>query len=316
MARLGDRGDDACVFLDQSDLCSLHAELGSPGKPLGCQLYPYQPVQTPAGIFAHLSFGCPPVVAGLDQDIEANRRELAAALVNRSGNAKDSVEAPFLIRLTSERAVGWSSYLNLEARILSAYSADQPLESILKIVLAILRAAQDPTAPGDWPNLATLEDVDFAMEVMLKYLGSLVCAVENIDTAPDREAFLSALQSGNPTLSRRFAMELPGLAFHPLDDWARDGFRRYFHNAVLGKSLLKSTVVSRLLGCCCALYLAGFYAQAYLQARGAKASHLECWVDAFHLVEVEIVTHSRAGDLFFLVMEQTFRQIASFPMET
>lgn len=314
-ASLGDRGDNSCTFLDDQQLCSVHSELGARLKPLGCQLYPYQPVHTPDGIYLSLSFGCPPVVAGLDLDVEANRQDLAVALAYHTLSPPDTESSPFLIKLTADRPISWRSYLNLERRVLAAYSAVEPLDSILRLVLSILRAR-----PGgeDWPDLATREDTSFPRELYAKYLGSLVSTVEILTDPAMREDFAPALAVREEIPGDRSAMALPALVLdHPLDEWALGTYERYFRNAVLGKSLLKGTVVSKLLATASAMVLAGHFAQALHARRGSgeEVWHLDCWTEAFRLVECDIITHTDASDLYVIGLEETFIKLAEFPLE-
>jgi Fe-S-cluster containining protein len=315
VARLGDRGDDACTFLDAQSLCALHTELGGRSKPLGCQLFPYQAVQTPEGMFVSLSFACPPVVAGLDSDVESNRQDLSVALGRYSAPLPDTVESPYEVWLSENMAISWASYVQLEARILKAYRRSEPLESVLSIVLSILRVG----APegSRWPLLAAVrEELSFPMEILAKYLGSMVSAVEDIDDDERRATLARAVESAQAITSERFAMRLPRLDLAaPTQPWILDTYHRYFRNAVLGKSLLKSSVVGRLLSIACTIALASYYAEAYRQARGTDSVTLDCLTDAFAIVECHIVTHSPLTGSYFLGLEETFAKLAELPVE-
>jgi Fe-S-cluster containining protein len=314
LAKMGDRGDDVCHFLDEKALCSLHSEMGAAGKPLGCQLYPYQLVDTPGGTYVHLSFGCPPVVAGLDRDAQANRLELELALVNRK-----SKPFPELVRLSEHQSISWASYLQLEERILSAYALDDPLGSILKIVLCICRA-RTLGAGGEgqpWPPLALgLEDTEFPRELLAKYLGLVVGSLENEQDEATRNLFISFVQDGLLVTSGQFGMELPPMSLLPsTQGWVLQTYQRYFRNAVLGKSLLKTTVLSRLLATACAITLVGFYAEAFRLARGEDQVNLQSLTDAFEIVEVRVATHTKLTEPFFSDLERTFEKIAKLPID-
>ena len=54
---------DACVFLDDDNLCAIHKELGLEAKPFMCKHFPNHVTSTPEGIIATLDFACPTVVA-------------------------------------------------------------------------------------------------------------------------------------------------------------------------------------------------------------------------------------------------------------
>ena len=61
--RLGHQADGACVFLDASGRCRIHAKFGEAAKPLACRLYPL--VIHPAGkqLLVGLRFSCPSAAA-------------------------------------------------------------------------------------------------------------------------------------------------------------------------------------------------------------------------------------------------------------
>ena len=50
--------DGSCAFLNEQELCSIHAEMGATAKPVGCQQFPYRATGTPDGIFVGVSFYC------------------------------------------------------------------------------------------------------------------------------------------------------------------------------------------------------------------------------------------------------------------
>ena len=81
--RLGHQSDGACVFLDASGRCRIHAKFGEEAKPLACRLYPL--VIHPAGkkLLAGLRFSCPSAVANRGKSLAEQGREIQklAALV-------------------------------------------------------------------------------------------------------------------------------------------------------------------------------------------------------------------------------------------
>jgi hypothetical protein len=181
------------------------------------------------------------------------------------------------------------------------------------MVFGIFRAG----GRGDWPELVNpREDLTFAKEILAKYLGSMVSALENIEDGEQRAALAKAVEGARRVTSTRFAMQLPALDLdRPHAAWMRNVYQRYFRNAVAGKSLLKSTVVGKLLAIACAIILAGYYAEAYRQARGRDAIDLDCLTDAFRIVEFHITTHSPVIGSYFVGLEDTFAKLAELPIE-
>jgi lysine-N-methylase len=74
--RLGHQSDGACVFLDPSGRCRIHAKFGAEAKPLACRLYPL--VIHPAGqkVVVGLRFSCPSVAANRGQPLAEQRAEI------------------------------------------------------------------------------------------------------------------------------------------------------------------------------------------------------------------------------------------------
>jgi lysine-N-methylase len=74
--RLGHQNDGACIFLDPSGRCRIHAKFGAEAMPLACRLYPL--VIHPAGqkVVVGLRFSCPSVAANRGQPLAEQRAEI------------------------------------------------------------------------------------------------------------------------------------------------------------------------------------------------------------------------------------------------
>ena len=74
--RLGHQSDGACVFLDPSGRCRIHAKFGADAKPLACRLYPL--VIHPAGekVVVGLRFSCPSAAANRGQPLAEQKAEI------------------------------------------------------------------------------------------------------------------------------------------------------------------------------------------------------------------------------------------------
>ncbi len=74
------RQDEQCIFLDQDNLCKVHAEHGSEAKPLACRLFPFSVTPTPDGYFVRLSFYCTAVKANHGRQAIEHRKDLESLL--------------------------------------------------------------------------------------------------------------------------------------------------------------------------------------------------------------------------------------------
>jgi len=75
--------EDACIFLDEDNLCAIHKELGADAKPFMCKHFPYHLTDTPEGVIVSLDFGCPTVVA--DEGRLSSRTRGTCALGSKNG---------------------------------------------------------------------------------------------------------------------------------------------------------------------------------------------------------------------------------------
>ena len=66
-----------CVALADDRRCGVHAAYGAAAKPLGCRLFPFTFVATPADVRVGLSFACPAVIDGEGPPLETQREEIA-----------------------------------------------------------------------------------------------------------------------------------------------------------------------------------------------------------------------------------------------
>ncbi|MGA2247922.1 MAG: YkgJ family cysteine cluster protein [Verrucomicrobiota bacterium] len=76
-SRLGHQADGACMFLDASGRCRIHAKFGEAAKPLACRLYPF--LIHPAGkkVFVGLRFSCPSAAANRGRGLADHATEVA-----------------------------------------------------------------------------------------------------------------------------------------------------------------------------------------------------------------------------------------------
>lgn len=313
----GKKEDGSCVFLADENLCGLHSELGGEGKPVGCQLYPYRPVKTPSGTYASQSFACPPVVAGLDENAEENRRHLDEVLQRFPEGAADVGNEAYPVKLTQTSSISWQSYLNLEARLLAAYEAERPLESLLGMANSLLLCERlSEGAPLEsWPLLPPpSEDLSIEETLLRGYLVGVVSMLECDDDLAARIAVQEALHSGESLDSRLIGGALPPVDVvleAPSGERLLQTFHRYFRNCVQGKLLLAPTVVGRLLAMAVGFVLLRLYLEGFRTKLGRDENDLEALTLAFEVVEADALSHSDTLDRFFLGFEETLSQLAN-----
>jgi len=106
--RLAHRSDGACVFLDPSGRCRIHAKFGEAAKPLACRLYPL--VFHPAGkkLVVGMRFSCPSAVANRGQPLLEKRAEIQAlAKLVVPGDYQEGSPPPILSTAGAE----WPDFL-------------------------------------------------------------------------------------------------------------------------------------------------------------------------------------------------------------
>lgn len=293
-----------CMFLAENVLCGLHSELGPAGKPVGCQIYPYRAVRTPSGTFFSLSFACPPVVAALDTDVEANRADLAA-IVSRFPDIAGEVG---WVNLTSEHGIPWEGYLELEPCLLQNYHPDFPMDSLLMMASSLSGDAVKERTSWSELSLSPL-DLDLLRGLLNDYLCAMVSIVENENDHGARGDYGRGLSAGDRMPSVYLEGTLPPLDLNrSLPPWALEHCRRYFYNAVIGKSILAPSIVSRLLAMAIGYAMLSHYAEGLRQANGEDELSLQSLTKAFEIVEADAVSHSTSMVPFFDDFEGTLRK--------
>lgn len=307
----------ACIFLEEENLCSLHRELGGQGKPLGCQTYPYRAVRTPSGTYVSLSWVCPPVVAGLDRNVEENRHHLQQLLARHPQAAAQVPDMELPVRITPTRSISWVGYLRLEQRLLEGLDLSHPGESLLTIALELLQSAHSlEQEPPEWPKMGVLpDDTSFEKALLTLYLRGAISVVETCDDPARRDLVGQALAGERVLASLHFPGNLPTLepdAVH--NRTLQEAFSRYYRNMVVGKALLRPTLVSRLLTLAVAYPMLDFYSRAIESLSGDQDPSLASLTKAFEIVESELF-HSGTIDPLFSDFESTLSEIVAPPAE-
>lgn len=318
-AEFARRADHECVFLETIDIgqiCGLRAEVGNTATPLSCQMYPYHTVDTPDGVFVHTAFTCPPIVLGQDLDVKDTREGLTEILSHADRKPTPNEET-FTVALTEDRTISWKNYLQLEKKILELHDPRDPRDSILKTCLAVLTQVVNAPEEGDidWSTLAWgREDLNFAREMFDKFVSFLASTVEEEPDPDLREAYALAIEEGRPAYSITFDLHLPArVPVADLEPWILEIFDRYLRNAILGKALLRPSVVAKLLANAMATELVSLFAGGIRNKRQEESMTLETITEAFDIVECDFITHRDGSIPMFLGLESTLLEVVQLP---
>ena len=157
--RLSHQNDGACVFLDDSGLCRIHAKFGEPAKPLACRVYPY--AYHPTGeksLAVSLRFSCPSVVQNLGSAVTDQRIELQKLGNQIVAGKKRDHSAPLIHRnsVHGPQQVNWPDF----HRFLKAFDvafADTSVDFVVRLMrvlswLELVEQSQFQTIKGDKLN--------------------------------------------------------------------------------------------------------------------------------------------------------------------
>ncbi len=146
---LNHRADGGCVFLGADNLCRIHAQHGSAGKPLACRIYPF--LLVPAGDHWNLGLrlACPSAAENKGRPLAnqlADAREYAAFFETTSAKGVEHAAPP---PLQSSQRVPWSDVTRIAAAF-SKLLADQsdPFERRWRKVLFIVAMLKKATFDG------------------------------------------------------------------------------------------------------------------------------------------------------------------------
>lgn len=115
--RLRRQESGACVFLDERNLCRIHALRSAETKPLACRMFPFHFVWSPAGVHVATRFNCPTAAANKGDPVETQKRDLDAlfTLGERAGHFARREDA---VAFDRRHQVEWDDLLRIEALIL------------------------------------------------------------------------------------------------------------------------------------------------------------------------------------------------------
>jgi Fe-S-cluster containining protein len=119
----------ACPFLQEDNLCRVHATLGPQSKPATCRLFPFYLVATPSGVRVATSHRCTCRSIGERAPLDAPR--VRAEIDVPDGALPIAWSAPARIALDAGRDVSFAEWTAREARLLERLNAGNGLPGVL-----------------------------------------------------------------------------------------------------------------------------------------------------------------------------------------
>ena len=281
-----------CLFYDDG-LCCLHKEQGGQAKPLICQVYPYNFVNTPNGMTVSLLFSCPSVVAGNPDNGEEAKNEISTLLEQERLPVLSQIKNHILV--TSWETMEWQSYLRWESRFLEEWNGSSPLQGLLEATASLIESNGTQPASADLLEKTTEAISQFAVSCLV-YLEQDV----------DDESFFSALHNDEKPASHRLEAPLPQFSLlTPHSQIEREALTRYVRNQVEGRLLLIGpSLVCRLLLCTTALSILLYDLNVMRERDGTRHFDFHHLQQAFATCEERLVSQSNDLEPYLLEMEE------------
>lgn len=281
-AFLGYDEDDRCFFFQDSH-CALHASHGADSKPLICQTYPYNFVDTPDGIFVSLLFSCPSVVAGTWDDGEQSRQEIEALLSKPNLPILTQVKQHILI--TAWHTMEWPQYLEWQSEVLERWDARDPITCLLGEACSLIESE------GRTP--ASDQLLEKAKETVHQFAGACLDFLEP-DSEEDTQ-WSSRLNCVTPEYTHRI----------PHSDLERFAITRYVTNQLEGKLLLIGpSLVGRLLLCATAIGIVLHDLEVMRIRDAVRHFDFQHLALAFQTCEERLVSQSNELEPYLVEMEE------------
>ncbi|MEW6278166.1 MAG: YkgJ family cysteine cluster protein [Candidatus Eremiobacterota bacterium] len=305
LSRVAKRADGACVFLDERELCRIHAEIDRKAKPIGCRQYPFMIRPTPDGVVIGASFYCPSIQRNSGRPLATYQDELEE-LIREYGYQPLGFQP---IPAGAGRMLEWPAYSALERHLLQ-WLSESPAEAALARGVWALGSllARQPDSPIVLPLLAPrltdppshrLEEDEVLGTLREFFLAALIATVE----APHPEMarpLTEELLEGRPVELSKLGWRgtLPGLyvflsgpgpaTTSPLEK----GIRRYLEALLFRKFLaMERPVLDNLAALSLIPGLLRFYhfVAGLASPDAPPEQHLYA---AYDVAEMELVTHS------------------------
>lgn len=292
------REDGACTYLNEENLCSIHAQEGYAAKPWTCQTFPFHAEPTPDGIYIGLSYSCTAVAQQVGRSLEAHRADLTERFDGRMPEG-----AGWL--LWAETPLEWDRYRAIEARLARGLAERFDL-GLLQGAAALCQVVKT----GDWSLLEASPALGPAVGRRAdELLGGLLTLVETAGEPPERvEEVLRAIASqgryhSTPLEREVVIQDMAGT----LPDWYVPRTRQYLEHLLFRKTLLKSPNV---LARACLLPLVSHAVRYFTLAAAAPAvpepAH---WGQALTVIEGRLMFHAKGMESYFERIGRGFLEV-------
>ena len=131
------RVEGECSFLNESNLCRVHDEMGPAHKPNACRLFPFVLTPTPEGVHVGASFYCPSVRARKGRPLREHRQFLLALLEQMPEFDRPQDVTTF----SAEQPLGWNAYQLLEDALRRRLACSE--QAILELLQGLSDHLQD-----------------------------------------------------------------------------------------------------------------------------------------------------------------------------
>ncbi len=290
------RREGHCVYLQDDNLCGIHAVLGVECKPLGCRRFPFMIQPTPDGIVVGVSYFC----TAAQQNVGRPLAEHADHVREMLRHYRIPMVGDRPLDVYGESRMEWPAYRVLDGFLMDG--APEPATAAALWALGTLLAADAPDLSADSVSAALLhaaaaplQDDLFAYTARL-FAFTLIGTVEAAGS-DQGDTWTEALMTGGSARFDRFGWsgrtyEVEDRAAR-LPSWVDDEVRRYLRMLVFRKFLaLQRPLLDNLVGLYLAPRLFRFYTALSGHARAAAAVEPSDVWRAMDVLELDLFAHT------------------------
>lgn len=322
------KSDGACVFLNEHDLCSIHAEVDRKSKPIGCRQFPFLIRPTPDGVMIGASFYCPSIQKNSGEPLKVYQSELEELIREFGYQPVGFQPIPAGLGLSLD----WPAYRLFELRLL-AWLRDDPVETAVSRALGTLGRVllvnqgrservlgeESLRTPLDRPPTHRLEEDEVVGSLREFFLAALIGTVEAPHPEMARPITEALLEGREVELTKSgWSGTLPGLYVFlsgPETGSASEleqGIVRYL-KALLWRKFL--CVERPILDNLAALSLVPGILRFYHFVDGLKrpqATAEEHLHQAYDMAEMELLTHAGGVNPLYAGFSSAYLEQLSF----
>lgn len=321
------KSDGACVFLNEHDLCSIHAEVHRKSKPIGCRQFPFLIRPTPDGVMIGASFYCPSIQKNSGVGLATYGSELEE-LIREFGYQPVGFQP---IPLGLDKALDWPAYRLFEQRMLG-WLRDEPVESAIARAIATLGrlmligrdsvlGEDSVRTPLDRPPTHRLEEDEVIGSLRELFLAALIGTVEAPHPEMARPISEALLEGREVELTKTgWTGTLPGLYVFlsgPESGSASEleqGILRYVRAMLWRKFLcVERPVLDNLAALSLVPGILRFYhfVDGLKRPQASPTEHLHL---AYDMAEMELLTHAGGVNPLYAGFASAYvEQLSFFP---